>query len=96
MSQPSPYSDTAPSPRIKKALGITLNLMQRRDDMRSLLGERYDEAVLPFRHVVRGIAAKEGISLTDAGLGLAKTMDAAGHDTSLVFAAVVDECEARR
>ncbi len=95
MIQPSPYSDTTPSPRIKKALGITLDLIQRRDDMRQLLGDHYKEAVLPFRHVVRGIASKEGISLTDAGLSLAKTMDATGHNASLVFAAIVDECEAR-
>ncbi len=96
MSQPSPYSDTAPSPRIKKALGITLDLMQRRDDMRQLLGDRYEKAVLPYRQVVHGLATQESISLTDAGLRIAKDMESRGIDLSLVFAAVVDECEARR
>lgn len=94
MMQPSPYSDDSISPDTKRALGITLDLMQRRDDMRRLLGDRYDKTVLPYRQVVRGLAAKEGISLTDAGLKIAKNMDAAGHDPSCVFAALVDECEA--
>lgn len=93
--QPSPYSDNTPSPHRMAAEKLTLGLVCRRNDIRRLFGARYVKAVLPFRQVIRGIASSEGISLADAGLKIARDLDAAGYDPSCAIAAMVDEIEGK-
>jgi hypothetical protein len=96
MSQPSPYSDNTPSPHLRSALSLSITLIQRRNHVRRLLGDRYAKAIEPYRQVIRGLAAEKRVPLADAGLEIAKKLDGAGHDPSCAIAALVEEMERSR
>lgn len=76
-------------------IALASDLKQRRDDMRMLLGDGYASEVATYRLVLRGKTTESGAPIADVALGLARELDAAGHDPSMVFAALVDECESR-
>jgi len=78
----------------KQALSLTLDMIQRRDDLMRLLGDDYKWRAMEARRVLRGMATNAGKPLADVALTVAKGMSAAGHDPSIVIAAFVDECEA--
>lgn len=72
-------------------LQLSVKLIQRRDDLKLILGNKYDTD-MP-RAIILGVAKEDNIRLGDAALKVARHMSKAGHDPSLVFAAFVDECE---
>lgn len=76
---------------------LASDLMQRRDDYKrlcGLLGREYDKHISEIRAIIRGVAAGDGTQITQAALKVARRMSDAGHDPSMVFAALVEECEA--
>lgn len=74
-----------------KAIKLTAALIQRRDDMRRLLGERYAKRVADARAILRGAAAERKLDLADAALQICRELDAKGVDPSIIMAALVDE-----
>lgn len=78
------------------AIALSASLIQRRNDLRTLLGEKYEPAVKAYRLAIRNCAKCWDSSLADTALRIAEDMHAAGHDPNLVFAALVDESEAGR
>jgi len=77
-----------------KALKISADMIQRRYDVRMLLGDKYAENVEVARRVIRGVAKDGGLTISSAALSVAKNMSASGLDPSLVIAAFVEECGA--
>jgi len=78
---------------LDSALSLTTNLLQRRNDLRRLLGERYPEQVAVARKVLCGYAAEHKLDLAKAALTIGKQMDQAGQSPNLIFAAFVEECQ---
>ena len=76
-----------------RALRLTADLIDHRDALRRLWGDRYAITVKPARLVLRGVAAERGIDIAAAALQLAKEMDGKGADPSIILAALVDESE---
>ena len=76
-----------------KAAKLSADMIQRRDDMRHLLGSKYAAHCAEARAIISAIAKRDGVGTTEAALSVAKAMDKAGHDPSMVIAALVDECE---
>lgn len=66
-----------------------------RDSMKTLLGPRYTEDVNVARQVLRGYATAHKLGLAEAALAIGKEMDAAHQSPDLIFAAFVDEVEAK-
>ena len=77
------------------AIQLTADLKRHRDDMRRILGERYTETIQPYREVLRGAVNQTGLPIAQVALRIAADMDAQGIDPSCVFAAFVDEVNAR-
>ena len=75
------------------AVKLTLGMIQRRDDIRQLLGDGYQEQASVARAILRGISAERGVTLTDAALDLCIEMGDAGEPSHIVIAALVDELE---
>ncbi len=75
------------------AIKLTADLIQRRNDMRVLLGPRYEQQVTEARGVLRGCAMDWRMDLAETALEIGRKMDAAGVDPSVIFAALVDEAE---
>ncbi len=75
-----------------KAFKLTADLIQRRDDLKRIMGPAYDTEVV--RAILRGCAKEHNRSLADEALLIAKKMDRNNLDPSIIFAALVDECEA--
>lgn len=72
----------------------TSMLIEMRDAMRLILGDRYDETVRDYRAVITAKARESGRPVADVALDLAKKMKAAGHDPVMFFCALVEECGA--
>jgi len=72
---------------------LTADMIQRRDDMRILLRDKYDADVEMARVVLRRFSKDSKLPLAKAALHIAKEMSAKGVDPSLMIAALVDECE---
>lgn len=77
-----------------KSLGLTADMIQRRDDMRRLLGPAYLARSGEARAVIRGVAKARDIDITAAALKIAKQMSGDGHDPSIIIAGLVEELEA--
>ena len=76
-----------------KAIELTAALMQRRDDMKRLMGANYKANSDLYRSVLRNVCADSGVDLAHAALDIGRKMDAKGIDPSMIFAAFVDESE---
>lgn len=76
------------------AMQLTADLIQRRDDLRRILGEYYGPTVADYRAVLRGLTAEEQRPIAEVCLKHARRMEAAGHDPNMWFAALVEECGA--
>jgi hypothetical protein len=77
------------------AIQLSADLIQRRDDMRLLLGEGYAAHISEARAVLRGVASEDDVNLFEAALGIAHNMAGEGYDPSIILAALVDESEGR-
>lgn len=76
-----------------KQLRLAADMYQRRDDMRRLLGARYQEQVSVAQAVLTGVATERQLPLINAALELAKEMTQAGAPPDLIICALVEECE---
>ncbi len=76
-----------------QALKLTADLIDRRNAMRRLLGDLYEEHVGLARKILVGHAAAAGLELADATLAIARKMDGANVDPNLIFCAFVEESE---
>lgn len=74
---------------------LTLQMIERRNDMQRLLGTAYMDQVGAARAVLVGVAAERKIPLAKAALQIAQELVAAGAPPDLMIAALVDEAEAR-
>jgi hypothetical protein len=72
---------------------LAADLMQRRNDLRQLLGDKYEATVSDYRAALRGLTAQEKRPIAEVCLRHAKKMERHGHDPSMWFAALVEECE---
>jgi hypothetical protein len=77
----------------ESVIKLGADLIQRRDDMRRLLGTRYSEQVETARAILRGSAKEHGQELTAEALVIARKMNQAGVSPNLIFAALVEELE---
>jgi hypothetical protein len=75
------------------ALELSATLRQRRNDLRKILGPKYAPASEEHRKILRAVSKAKGKSLAETALEMGRSMDAAGNDPSMLFAAFVDECE---
>ena len=50
-------------PHFSKAITLTADMIERRDGIRALYGDRYEERIAPVRKIVRGYAAEKGLQL---------------------------------
>lgn len=75
------------------ALKLTTQLIEHRNGVKRILADKYQEQVGIARAVLRWQARTKKITLASAALQIAKSMDSAGVDPSLIFAAFVDETE---
>lgn len=75
---------------------LTAELVQRRDDVRTLLGSGYNENSTMARSILRGAMEQLNLGLGEAALYLAKDMESREQDPSIFFAAFVEECEGGR
>ena len=79
-----------------QAINLSAALIQRRDEMRTLLGARYATEVMAVRQMLCDLESKyPSHDLAAITLEWSKQVDASGHNPNLIFAAFVDECEAR-
>lgn len=78
-----------------RAATLTRNLVQRRADMKRLLGDKYEEQSKEARVVLVWYAKERNLDLMVAALAICKAMSKAGHDPSIIMAALVDELEVR-
>lgn len=74
-------------------LQLTVDMVRRRDDMRTLLGDDYRPSSRIARAVLKGVAKDHGVSLIDAALMLCIQMRDASEDSSIIIAALVDELQ---
>lgn len=81
------------NPSIDQALAITVGMVEIRDGLKLLYGDRYNDNVSLARKIIRGLSASQGISLANAALDVAARMDAAGIVPHVVIAALVDEVQ---
>lgn len=77
-----------------KVLRLTIDMIQRRDDMRRLLGQNYAVQANQSRQILRSAVIAWDLPIAECALKIAKNMSDHGHDPSIVIAALVDECEA--
>lgn len=78
------------------AIKLTADLIQRRDDMRQILGDRYRAEVTETMSILRAVSKEWKLPITETALALAKGISNAGHNPSIVFAALVEELELQR
>ncbi len=74
-----------------KSAKLTLDMIQHRDDLKRLMGDKYGEQVGFARLVICKVAERDDISVTEAALQISKKMSDDGHDPSVVIAALVEE-----
>lgn len=77
-----------------KALKLTADLIELRDNMKLLLGSKYTEEISTVRSILRGSAREHNTNLAEEALSISRRMTKERHDPAMVFAALVDECEA--
>ena len=75
------------------AFDLTLAMIQRRDNIRQLLGDGYQEQAAIARSILRGISAERGVTLTDAALYAAAFVDSVPEALALALRAA---CEGER
>lgn len=75
------------------AAKLSVAMIQRRDDLRVILGPQYEPEVGETRTILRTLTALREKDIAAVALEMASEMDQAGHDPSIVIAALVDECE---
>ena len=78
-----------------ESIALTMEMIERRDGLRQLLGAQYAEDVEIARAVLRGVAAEGGIGIAKAALQIGQRMAAAGVDPGIMIAALVDEAQER-
>lgn len=74
---------------------LGVKMIERRDDMKRLLGKQYGHQVSVARAILRGVAAERRLPLAKAALELAREMSNARHNPSIIIAALVDEAQER-
>lgn len=79
-----------------KSAKLTVEMIQRRDDMRALLGENYAQNSMECRKILRAAVAAWGMPVVECALKIAKDMSDGSNDPSMVIAALVDELEAAK
>lgn len=82
----------------EKALRVTVQLLDARRTVRTVLGDRYDGKIRPVRAILRErAAATDGMKLTDVATAIVKALRANPESSpmheGLVFAALCDEME---
>lgn len=71
-------------------------LVQRRLDMRRILGSKYAERSRDYQAFLPAIHERmKGKNLLDSVIKQADEMDRAGHDPNMLFCAYLDNTEAR-
>lgn len=80
---------------ILKAASITSEMIDRRDTLKRLYGDRYAERTKDARVIVHGIAKRDGKSILEAALWIARRAveDGNGGAVNVVIAVAVDLCE---
>jgi hypothetical protein len=78
-----------------KALRITADMIERRDFVKRLYGDRYESAVGEAKKIVSGIADRDGKTVVQAALFIANKaiIDGHGEAVSMIIAAAVELCE---
>ncbi len=74
-------------------LKLTRDVIQRRDDMRMLLGDHYEQSAREYRAILRAAVSAWNMPIAECVVKISKDMSAAGEDPSMVIAAFVDEVE---
>ena len=75
---------------------LTLKMVETRNAVRQLLGDRYESHVTLARSVLRGVAKESGLNISVAALKLYKELSDAGCEPTIIIAALVDEAEEPR
>ena len=78
---------------LTKALGITLDMIERRDQVRRLWGDRYEAKVAPAKAMIKKYADRHGKSLAATALDLCRPELYRGISVGIIVAALVDLCE---
>lgn len=79
----------------ENAILLTAKMIQRRNDMRRILGTAYKGQSDTVRAIIRGVAKENGESLPKAALRIAREMSGKGVEPAIVIAGLVDELEGR-
>lgn len=78
-----------------QAVALTMKMIERRDEMRRLLGVGYQDQVAMARRVLVGVSAEKRVDIAAAALAIGRDMVNAGAPPDLMICALVDEAEAR-
>lgn len=82
------------SQHMLKAARLTVDMIERRNGLRLLLGDNYAAHVDVAKSLVRSVSLREGKSIVAAGLALCQEAIKGGHNAvSVLVAATVDLCE---
>jgi hypothetical protein len=68
-----------------KSAKLTIDMIQRRDDMRLLLGSNYAAQSEECRKILRAAVKAWNMPIMGCALKIAKDMNDHGHDPSMVF-----------
>ena len=82
-------------PHFSKAITLTADMIEQRDCLRALCGDRYEKCIAPVRQIIRGYAAEKGLQLLPATLELCQRAleNGSGGAFITLIAAVVDLME---
>lgn len=78
-----------------QAVALTIKMIERRDEIRRLLGAGYQDQVAMARRVLVGVSTEKRVDLAAAALAIARDMVKAGAPPDLMICALVEEAEAR-
>lgn len=75
-----------------KALRLTADMIERRDTVKRMYGDRYEEAVGKAKKIVSGIADRDGKTVMQAALFIANksVIDGHGEAVNMIIAAAVE------
>ena len=72
---------------------VTQQIINERQGLHLILGERYDHTIKPIRELLRQVVADKRMPLANVALALAKRADQLGLDPTPIIVAFADEAE---
>jgi hypothetical protein len=82
-------------PHYLRAVKLTADMVERRDLLKRLHGDKYRERTERARSIIKAVAQRDGVGVVEAAMNICKKAAEDGHGEAItvVVAALVDLCE---